>query len=281
MIEQNTTRGSFRARNVFGLALVLAFFVVAEASGDTTATASLVAVANTTLFSAYPDNNFGTSLIETGANGIGSPGRGLIRFDLSSIPANATFTDAQITMQVVKLPPGDQHAGPSDSDFGMYAMLVPWVAGTGSGVKGLPAQTGETTWNERLAGVASWQASGGGMGFDFASSPSTSAFIGTALGPVTWGASPQMLSDLQSWLTNPSTNYGYLMMSDAEDTAGSGRRFDSIQSAGPDDIAPTLTVTYTIPVIPEPCTGLLLLTTACSCLMGRTKRRRLEGFWRG
>jgi hypothetical protein len=224
-------------------------------------TVSLVAVANTTIFSAYAENNFGTSLIETGANGVGDPGRGLIQWDLSSIPANATITDAQITMQVVKVPPGDQHAGASDSDFGLYAMLVPWVAGTGSTNSGTLAKLGETTWNERLAGIASWQTPGGGMGFDFASTPSTSAFIGTSLGLVTWGATPQMLSDLQSWLTNPSTNYGYMMMSDAEDTAGTARRFDSIQSAGPDDLPPTLTVTYTVPAIPEPGSGLLLTVT--------------------
>ena len=262
---------SFMPRIVLIVPVCLALILCA---GDSTAavTVDIVAVANTTLFSAYPGNNFGTSMIATGANGVGQPGRGLIQFDLSSIPSGATITDALITMQVVKVPPADQHAGLAPSNFGLYAMLVPWVAGTGGGPKGVQANVGESTWNERLAGITSWGAPGGLSGTDFVDTPSTSAFVGTDTALYYWAGTPQVLSDLQSWVTDASTNHGYLMMSDGEDTAGTARRLASIQTAGPSDVPPTLSVTYTTSIVPEP--DCVLLIAVATCFAGAMIRRR-------
>jgi hypothetical protein len=266
MSVYSSTCASLIPRNLPSTAILLALILIASVSNLAATTVALLPAEQTTIFSppAYADNNFGAeNLLECGANGVGQPGRALIQFDLGSIPANAVITDAQMTITVTNVPPGDQHAGPANSDFGLYAMLVPWVAGTGGTIKGAPAQLGETTWDERLAGIAGWGQPGGQIGTDFSNSPSTSTSIGTVTGSYTFGVTPQMLSDLQSWLSDPSTNFGYMMISDGESTPGTARRFD----------ATTLEVTYSIPVVPEPSAGLLLITSAW-CFASRTARRR-------
>jgi hypothetical protein len=257
----------------FRSAAYSAFALLAGALGAKADTVSLPAAADTSIFSPYPDNDFGASTLVSGANGIGFPGRALFRFDLSSIPSDAVFTDAQITLTVLKVPPGDQHAGAVDSDFGLYPMLVSWQEGSGGGNSGARAQPGDTTWNERMAGVAAWGSPGGQIGTDFANNASTSTSIGTQTGLYAWGATPQLLSDLQSWLSDPSTNFGYMMISDGENQAGTARRFASLESSGPGASPPTLIVTYT--VAPEPGTG-ILMTTGILCYVARRKRKTMD-----
>ncbi|EDY17393.1 hypothetical protein CfE428DRAFT_5079 [Chthoniobacter flavus Ellin428] len=219
-------------------------------------TVDLVPVADTTIFSAYPDNNFGASTLETGSNGVGAPGRALVRFDLSSIPVGAVITDVELTMTVVRVPPGDQHAGAIDSDFNLYRMLVPWTEGTGGGNSGGIAQVGETTWNELGAdGVAAWGTPGGQIGTDYANNPSTSAAVGTVTGAIGWGSTPDFVADAQFWLENPDQNFGFITISDQEGAPGTARRMASRESAGGSIPPPTLTLTYSL--VPEPNVGVL------------------------
>lgn len=251
--------------------LVLAFASLCVPVRATTV--ALTPVADTAIFSAYPDNNFGTSTLETGTNGVGAPGRTLVRFDLSSIPANAIITGVELTMTVVRVPPGDQHAGPIDSDFNLYRMLVPWTEGSGGGNSGSIAQAGETTWDELGAGgVAAWGSPGGQIGTDFENNPSTSAAVGTSVGPITWGSTPQFVADVQSWLDDPSQNFGFISISDQEGAPGTARRMASRESAGGSVEPPTLTVTYTL--VPEPGTGVLSVIgiAGLSCRRLRAKR---------
>jgi hypothetical protein len=243
------------------LAVVALLTGLASASATTV---SLTAAADTTIFSAYPDNNYGGSTLEIGANGVGQPGRALVRFDLSSIPAGSTITNATLSLTVVKIPPGDQHAPPTTSDFDAYLMLVPWIEGNGGGQMGSQGQLDEPTWDERGAqGVASWGSPGGQIGTDFANNSSTSASVGTGYGPLTWGSTPDFVADVQSWLDDPSTNYGYMLISDQESTAGTARRLASRESASGTDTAPTLRVDYIPADVPEPgmemlfCAGIL------------------------
>ncbi len=248
--------------------LVLGFASLCASAGATTV--DLIPVADTAIFSAYPDNNFGNSTLETGTNGVGAPGRALIRFDLSSIPANAIITDVELTMTVVRVPPGDQHAGPIISDFNLYKMLVPWTEGTSGTNSGSIAQVGETTWDELGAGgVAAWGAPGGQVGTDFENNPSTTAGVGTTVGPIVWGTTPQFVADVQSWLDDPSQNFGFISISDQESSPGSARRMASRESAG--SSAPTLTVTYTL--VPEPGTAVLSVVGIVG-LSGRRLRAR-------
>jgi hypothetical protein len=199
----------------------------------------------------------------------------LVRFDLSSIPVGAVITDVELTMTVVRVPPGDQHAGPIDSDFDLYRMLVPWTEGAGGGNSGSIAQVGETTWNELGAGgVAAWGTPGGQIGTDFANNSSTSAAVGTNTGPIVWGSTEQFVADAQFWLENPDQNFGFITISDQEGAPGTARRMASRESAGGSVPPPTLTVTYSL--VPEPGTGVLAIigVAAWSSRRLRAHRRR-------
>jgi hypothetical protein len=233
---------------------------------------NLVTDATTSIFSVYPDNNFGESNLVIGSNsgrvGASQPGRALVHFDLSSIPAGAVITSATLTMTVVKVPPPDAPATAHPSNFDLYPMLDPWTAGTGGGNAGRLAFPGETTWNELGAdGIASWGSPGGQIGTDFAGrgsdgqldsdSPDTSASVGINLGPISFGSTSQFVADVQSWLDDPANNFGAIIISDGEGTPGTARRLASLYTADSSDPAPTLTVDYELPT-PEPSTGILL-----------------------
>jgi hypothetical protein len=240
---------------------LVALFSVGILGSAKATTVELTPVADTAIFSPYSDNNFGTSTLETGTNGVGAPGRSLVRFDLTSIPVGAVITGVELTMTVVRVPPGDQHAGPIDSDFNVFRMLVPWTEGTGGGNAGSIAQLGETTWNERGAGgVAAWGTPGGQIGTDYAENASTSAAVGSTTGTLTWGSTPDFVADAQFWLDNPALNFGFITISDQEGAPGTARRMASRESAGGTVTPPTLTVTYTI--VPEPGSGVLSVVGA-------------------
>ena len=66
---------------------------------------------------------------------------------------------------------------------------------------------------------------------------SGSQSVGLA-GQYTW-SSPQMVADVQSWLDNPASNFGWLVLGD-ESAAATAKRFDTRESATP----PVLTIQY-------------------------------------
>ncbi len=74
-------------------------------------------------------------------------------------------------------------------------------------------------------------------GGDFSATVSASQSVGP-LGYYTWN-SVQMVADVQSWVNNPSSNFGWLVLGDESDL-GSAKRFDTRESASP----PVLTIEY-------------------------------------
>src|SRR5437016_7277563 len=73
-------------------------------------------VADATLFQANPNNNLGGGLsIMAGGrpkDGSANRTRGLLRFDLSSLPENVVITNVTLTLKVVETPPPS--VGPVD-----------------------------------------------------------------------------------------------------------------------------------------------------------------------
>ena len=63
-----------------------------------------------------------------------------------------------------------------------------------------------------------------------------------AVGTYTWASTPQMVADVQSWLNDPATNFGWLVKGD-ETTNITAKRFESSESGSP----PALTINYTPP----------------------------------
>jgi hypothetical protein len=64
------------------------------------------------------------------------------------------------------------------------------------------------------------------------------------LGAYTFATTPALVADVQVWLTNPASNFGWMMRSAAENVQQSARRFANRESAAD---KPTLTVGYTLP----------------------------------
>lgn len=201
---------------------------------------TLIPVADTSLNERNPNNNMGgLSFVASGRDGSGSGlrRRGLFRFDLGSIPTNASIESASLRLTVGS---GNVANGRS---FSLYRLLVNWGEGTKSANLGLPATAGEATWNNRFHPDQPWSSPGGAAGIDYVTDKSSSTFVG-GLGNYTWA---DLESDIQFWLRNPEQNFGWMLISDDEGAVMSARRFSS-RTAGP-NARPMLTVVYTLPVL--------------------------------
>jgi hypothetical protein len=237
---------------------------------------SFTAVADTSIYQDNPDGNLGSTTLLSGMNYKNSRGRALFVFYLSGIPANATISEAHVSLAVVERPDPDQHGGPIPSNFGLYRMLVSWGEGSGSAKAGSPARFGEATWTSRFYPLVTWDSPGGTAGVDYLDSPSSSTAVDDKNVVYVFQSTTALLEDVQTWVNTPETNFGYMLISDNEFTPGTGRRFASTESGLSVALpAPTLSVDY---VVPEPSAGWLagiaLIGWACSSRSGRRQFSR-------
>lgn len=201
-------------------------------------TVTLLPAADTTLMEISPDNNFGSGgTFTAGGRSDGGRNRALLWFDIANnVPAGATINSVTLRVTVIAA------RGPN-SIFDLHELLAPWNEGAGADYGlGSPALPGEVTWNDRLAPDTSWLMAGG----DFVNSPSASVFIGGQAN-YTFLSTSALVDDVQGWLNNPASNFGWLLRSESENTPGTIRRFGSRQAGAS---APALTIEFT--PIPEP-----------------------------
>jgi hypothetical protein len=123
----------------------------------------------------------------------------------------------------------------------LHKLLADWGEGTshapGEEGDGAPATPNDATWRHRFFDTIFWTNEGG----DFSVIVSASQSVG-AIGQYTW-TSAQMVADVQSWLDDPDSNFGWLVLGD-ESTNVTAKRFDTRESASP----PMLTIQF----IPAP-----------------------------
>ena len=168
---------------------------------------------DTYLNSAGPDSNFnGQTTFASGTTGA-LIARGVVAFDVSSIPAGTTITDVQLklTTSIVSGPP---------IPLSLQKITTGWDEST-------------VTWN------SPWITPGG----DFLVASSATQTI-TVLDTYTWGSTGQMVNDVQGWVDVPSTNHGWLLKRADENLIGFARFFHNTQS--PPDV-PMLIVTFNAP----------------------------------
>ncbi len=204
---------------------------------------NLIAVADTTLQEAFPNNNLGGgSTILAGGRGQGGSTRGLLRFEIGgTLPAGATVNSATLTLTVTATP-----FGGGDSVFELHRVLGAWGEGSGSDRGGgTLAQVGEATWNARLSPNTAWTVPGG----DFVATASANLNV-AGDGSYTF-TSAALAADVQFWFDHPTNNFGWLLRSEAETTPATIRRF-----ASRTDLShpPVLTINYTAPASPLPPT---------------------------
>ena len=200
-------------------------------------TVNLVASRDNTIYerSNSVSNGAGVSIF-AGKDNAGNRHRGLLSFDLSSIPANATITNVSLQMFVNKT-----RANISDVHK-LQKVTTSWGEGTSSGTGGGDAATAnDATWSDRFFGVSMW----GSLGGDFSSTISSSVSI-NSLGTYTFPNTAQMIADVQGWLTTPANNFGWIIIGQ-EINVQTARAFDSRESLTVAN-RPTLIVTYTAAV---------------------------------
>ena len=172
-----------------------------------------------------------------GVNGEGTLRRGALRFDLSSLPVNATIQSVSLRLYCSAV------GLPNQFPIALKRLLAPWgeAGSVAFGGGGAPPEPGDATWVHRFFPNEFWTAPGG----DFVQTASATRNVG-AVGFYTWNSTPALVADVQGWVTSPATNHGWLVQGN-ETTLQSAKRFDS-REAGP-TTRPQLTVIYTIGVV--------------------------------
>jgi len=208
--------------------LFLAALCTAAAYGETL---SVTSDADTTILVGSLPATFDGPDFVSGTTGRGSTARGLLHFDISSLPADATLDSIALTLTVVKVPDGPN----GGSNFELHRVLRPWTEP-------------DATWTQADAQNA-WTNAGG----DFAADATAFTMIET-LGQYTF-ASSNLFAEVQGWFDGSVTNLGWLLLTDGEGQSRSARRFGAHEWSDPGG-RPTLTINYHTPRTPPP--GLLL-----------------------
>ena len=205
------------------------------------ATVVLQPNADTFLSEFSPTNNAGAHTnLAAGTVSNGTRSRALLRFDIAaSVPAGATVTSASLRVTSTRVNAG----GGADSTFHLRRVLVPWNEGNKASNLGATATTGETTWSHRSFPDTAWSAPGGAMETDISATVSGSSAIAD-LGTYDFASSSGMVQDVQFWLDNPASNFGWVLMTQLEGTSETSRRFASREDTAR---APALTIEYTLP----------------------------------
>jgi hypothetical protein len=158
--------------------------------------------------------------------------RGVLAFDIAgSIPPGSTIIGVSLSLNCSKV------FSDTARTTELHKLLADWGEGTshapGEEGDGALATTNDATWRHRFFDTIFWATEGG----DFSATVSASQSVGP-VGQYTW-SSAQMVADVQSWVNNPASNFGWLVLAD-ESVAGGAKRFDSRESSSP----PVVTIEY-------------------------------------
>ncbi|HWM23813.1 MAG TPA: DNRLRE domain-containing protein [Chthoniobacterales bacterium] len=176
--------------------------------------------------------------------------RGLIAFDLSSIPANATITGATLSMFLFQSGPF-----PGEVNVSLSKVLRNWGEGASNagepGGAGIQAEPGDATWLHTFFSSVLWTNPGG----DFSATASAATPITMDSMTYTWSGSG-LVADVQSWVSTPATNFGWVILGNEIDP-GTAQRFNSGENPSN---PPQLTVTYQVPTLANISTRLRVET---------------------
>jgi hypothetical protein len=165
-------------------------------------------------------NPRGVTTILSGTRGNLINDRGLLRFDLSSIPTNAVLDRAVLRLRMVGAP-----RNASVSSFRLHRVMRPWLA--------------DASWTS--TGTLPWSAPGLVEAVDYRSN-SVPGELAFGVGDYVFGGA-EMIAEVSAWVQNPATNHGWILISNHEGTPRSARHFGSSESTTP----PELMISYSFP----------------------------------
>jgi plastocyanin len=159
--------------------------------------------------------------------------RALVAFDLSGIPAGATIDNVTLTLNMNKTVVTSKavRLHRALADWGEGSSVAPNEQGTGT-----PPTNGDATWIHTVVDGGTWTNPGG----DFQPTASASTQVGST-GLYQW-SSEQMTADVQAWVNDGATNFGWILVGD-ESASKTAKRFDTKESDS--GIKPVLTIEFT------------------------------------
>mgnify|MGYP002628411444 CR=1 FL=1 len=167
--------------------------------------------------------------------------RGLVKFDLSSLPANAEIETIELNLSVFM----SARNTITKHRFDIHRLINDWGEANSSGSGGgAAAQTNDATWGSNFYNNSNWTNLGGD--FEASISASDSVFFSQAGHTASW-SSIGMIADLNYWRKNPSSNFGWVLIGD-ESLDSSAKAFFSKEAASfYEPFKPKLKITYSLP----------------------------------
>lgn len=170
--------------------------------------------------------------------------RGLIYFDIATnVPANAVIDSVRLSLY--------QIGSVKNATVNLHKVLSDWTEGTSffDGGKGATATAGDVTWLSSSYPGTSWTTAGGDFDATVSGSKKSLVEIESGRSMSTFTTSG-MATDVQYWLANSSSNYGWLLQGD-ETVAGNAEGFRSKDGTDRSYNSPLLKVYYST----SPTTG--------------------------
>lgn len=215
---------------VFGLG-VFGAFAIAD-------TIELGATHDNTLYEdsgGFLSNGAGTGFF-VGSTGSGALRRGLVVFDVSSIPAGSTITSVSLQLRMNRTTAGAQPVQ-------LRRLTSDWGEGASDagdpGGGGAASEPGDATWIHTFYDTQLWSTEGG----DFVTAISASTSV-AGNGLYSWSGAG-LVSDVQDWVDGANANYGWILIGN-ESSTGTSKRFASREAVTEAD-RPKLTIEYTLP----------------------------------
>jgi hypothetical protein len=218
------------------------------------------------------------SFLFIGAIASGGARRSMLRFDLTSIPAGSTVTAASLRFTISKTAP--------QSGFDpatLHRLVADWGEGTSNGGSGgglTQASPGDATWDHRFYGdpPAVPRVFWAQPGADFVATASGGTTVG-GNGTYTIPSTPQLVADVQAWVNQPASNFGWIMLGNETDSQSARRVFG--RSAFAPAERPLLTIEYAPPggglpghQVPLPAGALAVLAAVLGAIGAHARARQ-------
>ncbi len=209
--------------------------------GGSQVTVQLEPVKDNTLYQepTGPRSNGAGTLCFSGSDVIGRRRRALMAFDVAgAVPAGSTIVHVQLRLTVAQ-------AGFGSRLTGLHRVLRDWgeagSVASGSQSTGVSPARGDATWAQAFWPEQPWAAPGG----DFVSMASAVASVHQPGTLPVWTSTSQLVADVQGWLDDPMTNFGWLVRGD-EFSTFTDRAFYT-REASESWMRPALAITYESP----------------------------------
>jgi hypothetical protein len=185
-------------------------------------------------------SNAGGTRTTCGRNNSGGKRRAVTAFNVvAAVPAGSTITDVSLRFTLF------QASGMSgDEPHTLHRLDADWGEGTSAfeGGMGAPSTPGDATWMHTFYDDEFWAVPGG----DYDAAASGAAIVGVIPLEEIVFSSPEMATDVQAWLEDPASNFGWIMVGN-EAVAGTTKQFLS-REASDETMRPQLTIEFDPPM---------------------------------